>query len=56
MTHPHSLQAAERIEYFAEMLSHDLTVVEAAKRTGITRNRATKYLARIRKQLGPQAS
>lgn len=53
--HPHAIAAAERLEYFAEMLSENLTVTEAAQRTGISRNRANKYLRRIRERLGPQA-
>jgi DNA-binding CsgD family transcriptional regulator len=46
---------AQRLAQFAELLSLDLTTREAAERMGITPKRADKYLARIRKELGPQA-
>ena len=55
MTHPDAIAAAKRIDLFAEALSESRTVVEAAERSGISRNRATKYLRRIKAELGPQA-
>jgi hypothetical protein len=55
MTHPHAIEAAKRMDKFAEALSESPTLKEAYYRAGITRNRANKYLARIKKRLGPQA-
>jgi len=51
--------ARKRLEAFAEVLaSHDeayLSVAAAANIAGISHRTAEKYLAQIRKELGPQS-
>lgn len=45
----------DRLNELAELLSEGANITESARRMGIRRGKANKYLATIRQRLGPQA-
>ena len=45
----------ERVDQFAELLAEGLSVASASASLGLSSKRGVKYLADIRKGLGPQA-